>query len=453
MADQTISEFYTLPAGLEPPEPGETTLIELAITSLDHAHLIAGSRPEGYTPLVLSLPPRGCAQSVDCGCCQRIPSGFYPIVSTFGKVDDHKNWEEGCHCMPWWQRCSKLVTRQRSVFNKTIKQVMTKDNILVSIRIMTVFEIDDGNDFIFHMGPGKLDMVLRSYLDEATRRMASTVPVASLYDMKGQDSEQIQDDMNNFFTGQATGVKILSLTVVSVDMPSDLTATLQQLASYTSQTNEAKGEQELRIQGLANNMAIDRLKQEANVENLKEKEKGETELVELTMSITDINSRSSKEVAATKAEYEEEVQKILNDAELEVADLNNQRDTVMRDMEARVAKENNELKAQAWMYARNRDLDKVMESAKNLAEAKQVVANVERDAEEVLAARRSHQQKIERLKVFEALALNPKLRIATSTEVTAGANLSFQRDDLDKVVQGGMQWAKRKLEAPSQYSW
>lgn len=204
------------------------------------------------------------------------------------------------------------------------------------------------------------------------------------------------------------------------------------------------------MQELDNVMELARLKEEAAVERLGIQEEGANKLAQIDIEITDITSQNSKQCAAIRAEYEEKVQELMNDAELEVVDLNNVRDRVSREVQARVAKEMVDIDAEALMYARDKELEKVIESAKNLAKAKQAVADAEKEAAAVTSARRSHEQQLERLQVFEALARNKELRIAGSAEVSAGANLSFVSDELDLVVDAGMEWLKEWLSAPEQ---
>lgn len=430
-----------------------TTLIELDLGSLDDAHIVAGSKPEGFTPLVFSMPKRDCFNycCCECSCIQRIPTGFYPIVTSFGRLDDTDH-QAGTNCMMPWKRVQKLVTRQLTAFESPIRYVKTQDNIRVSLNAIMVFKITDGVHFVVNIGPEKFDLMLRAHMDEAVRRMASAIPISNLYDMQGQDSEEILAEMNEKFAMHELGVEVLSFTVVSVAMPPDLIMAMQAKTGFGSQTKHLEAEQGLKLQGLDNMMELERLQEEARVERLKVEEEGATQLAEIDIEITGILSKSSKACAASKAEYEEKVQELVNDAELEVVDLNNQRDSVTREVKSVLQKEKIEIRADALMYSREKELEKVTKQAENQAQAKKVVANAEAEASEVLAARRSHDQQMARLKVYEALGRNRKLRIATSQEVAGGANLKASSDEVDELVHLGMRWAKTQLSAPLQQS-
>merc|ERR1712045_965254 len=94
--------------------------------------------------------------------------------------------------------------------------------------------------------------------------------------------------------------------------------------------------------------------------------------------------------------------------------------------------------------------EKAIAVAANLAKAKEVVAEAEATAAEVQAARRKHEQDLERLKVFEALAKNKGVQIVTTGEVSAGRNLKFGEDKVDKLVDAGMKYAKAYMQQPLQ---
>merc|ERR1712151_1197351 len=137
------------------------------------------------------------------------------------------------------------------------------------------------------------------------------------------------------------------------------------------------------------------------------------------IAITDVNSKSSQECAAARAEFEEKVQEILNDAELEVQQLNNDRDQINREVTQTLELEKIRISTDALSYSREKQLELVTKQAENKAKAKQVVANAEAEAAEVLAARRKHAQDFARLDVYEALAKNKDLRIASGSEIQA----------------------------------
>merc|ERR1719221_228523 len=193
--------------------------------------------------------------------------------------------------------------------------------------------------------------------------------------MQGKDSSAILGEMNNFFLIEGLGVRALSFTIVSIEMPDDLVNMWNGQTGFRSQTLQLNAQQALKMQELDNVMELARLKEEATCERLGITEEGANKLAQIDIEITDITSQNSKECAALRAEYEEKVQELMNDAELEVVDLNNVRDRVSREVQARVAKEEVDIDADALMYARDKELEKVIESAKNLAKAKKAVAD------------------------------------------------------------------------------
>jgi len=432
-----------------------TRLIEKTISSLDDA--FEEANPSGLNvPLVLKLPVGIACCPGSCACLARIPSGFYPIVSQFGrfiindeaKQDLDQEVEAGGACLPPWKTVEKLITKSVNVFEVPLDSVKTKDNVTAKLDVLIQFQIVHGRTFIEKCGADKLDLLLRAHLDEAVRTMASFKLVKELYDMQGQDEGGIVVEMDKFF--RRLGVSILLFTIRSVQLKADMVAYMQAKTGFASQKNHLEADQRLKLQGLDNTMELKKLQEEGQIRRLEEEEKGQKVLSAIDIGISEIRFTSKKELALARAEYEETVQEMLNDAQLEVQDLNNQRDTVTREVEAQTGKEKNDIMADSWMYRRTQELEKVMKSAMNESAAKKAVAGAEADSAKVLEARREHEQQMKRLDVFEALSKNTQLRIASLSEVKAGANLSFTEDGFDGVVEAGVQFAKDYFQAPMQ---
>jgi len=222
---------------------------------------------------------------------------------------------------------------------------------------------------------------------------------------------------------------------------------MQDKTGFLSQTLHLDANQRLAMQGLDNVMELQKMDEEGLIRRLEEEETGQKVLAAIDIDIAVLRSTNTKDLALMRAEYEETTQGLMNDAQLEVQDLNNQRDSVTREVEAKTGKEKNELLADAWMYRRTQELEKVMKSAENVAQAKKLVAGAEADAADVLKNRREFEQQLKRLDVFESLAKNNNLRIAGLSEVDAGANLHFTPDGVDHLVQSGLQWAGKQFGA------
>jgi len=246
-----------------------------------------------------------------------------------------------------------------------------------------------------------------------------------LYDLQGQDTKQLMDTMNVFFA--TLGVAILAFTVRSVKLKDDMVAYMQAKTGFASQKNHLEADQNLKMQGLDNIMELKKITENGQILRIEEEEKGMTILARIDIEIAETKATSKKDLALAKAKYEEEVQEMLNDAQLEVQDLNNQRDSVTREVEAQTGKDKNDILADSWMYRRTQELQKVMKSALNQSQAKKAVAGAEADAASVLEARRQHEQDLKRLEVFKSLAKNRTSGLQEKARSTEGRICLSQR--------------------------
>jgi len=437
------------------------------INSLDNASWVAGARPDDYTPVVLTLRQNSCYTCLcDCSAFQRIPSGFDAIQTQCNRDvyedEDDEGTGKGAYvaagghwtcvmagancCLAPWTQVSKLVTHQLVVFECPIADVKTKDHVSVRVDCLVTFKIINGRHFIYKLGPDKLDKYMRASMDECIRTMAIGVDCREFYELQGGDkeTEDLRAEMNVHL--KELGVEVKTFTVKQVFLPQDLAMVLQAKTGFLSQTAHLEAAQQITMQGMENQEEIIKMTEIGKIEQLGVIEQGDNFRSKIEIEITEVNARNKKELSLTKAKYEEEVSNLVNDAELEVQDLNNQRDTVARESESRTAKECNEIKADAYMYARGQQLELVMKQAEMKAEAMQAKSKAEANAAEVIKNRRAHEQAKERLKVYAALSSNKDMRIASSAEVQAAPNMKFSEDSFDKVVHTAVQGLTKYMQ-------
>merc|ERR1712161_133188 len=105
------------------------------------------------------------------------------------------------------------------------------------------------------------------------------------------------------------------------------------------QTLHLDANQRLAMQGLDNVMELQRMDEAGLIRRLEEEEKGQKVLATIDIDIAVEKAQKQKELALMKADYEEDVAELMNNSQLEVQDLNNQRDSVTREVEAKTGKE------------------------------------------------------------------------------------------------------------------
>merc|ERR1711920_1026111 len=104
----------------------------------------------------------------------------------------------------------KLVNKQVVLFQAPVKQCKTADHVSVVIDSLIVFKITDGRKFLYGIGPEKLDLFLRSSLEESMRSLASAVTIDKLYGIQGEDTDYLREYLNKQLN--PVGVDILSFT-------------------------------------------------------------------------------------------------------------------------------------------------------------------------------------------------------------------------------------------------
>lgn len=73
-------------------------------------------------------------------CCHfTIPEGFHAVVHRCGAYAG--SWQPGCHCASPWTKIQYMVPKHYATFDTPVKEVATKDNVMVKIDVSVVFRI------------------------------------------------------------------------------------------------------------------------------------------------------------------------------------------------------------------------------------------------------------------------------------------------------------------------
>ncbi|CAK0835424.1 unnamed protein product [Prorocentrum cordatum] len=72
------------------------------------------------------------------------------------------SWEPGFHCVWPWHSVDRLVSKQLIVFDAPVKACKTKDDISINLDTLVVLEMEQAFDFVYKLGPDKLDDLLRA---------------------------------------------------------------------------------------------------------------------------------------------------------------------------------------------------------------------------------------------------------------------------------------------------
>jgi regulator of protease activity HflC (stomatin/prohibitin superfamily) len=422
-----------------------TTLSEIVVHHIRDAHKVAGMQPEDFTPVVI-VPMTSASQCCCCSLCWvSIPEGFSAIVSRFGAdvpgSEKDGSWSSGFHCFYPWYSVNRLVSQQLIIFDTPIKDCKTADNITVNIDVLIVLRIEQASNFVYSLGPEKLDSLLRATQEEVLRQVAFTIPVEKIYDLHGHNTQPWVDKMNEHF--HLYGVRVLHFTVRNVQIPSDMAQDFEDKTLYESKTIEKKVEQESDRLKLENLEARSKLEEECLNLRMAEEEKAVTTKAQIVKEVREVLASTDKEISVLEAKRKAEVEDIRAQSEYEVAKTKAEIEKLEREEKAKVDAQVGKLEVDAEAYEAQHRAKARMEAQQQIAKGKKAIAEAEGDAQSAFKARRQQEQELARLEILEKLASNPKIQIATSLENDMG--LAPNNSLVTQIAQQGMEAFRMKL--------
>jgi len=422
-----------------------TTLVELWIPHIRDAHALVGLQPEGFTPI--TIVPESAASGL-CGiscCCVAIPAGFRAIVSRFGAdqvgQEEDATYSPGCHCLAPWSRVNRLVSKQLIVFDTPVKDCKTEDNITVNIDVLIVLEIEKAHDFIYGLGPEKLDFMLRASQEEVMRKMISETTVEKIYDLHGNDTQALVDDMNKKFASY--GVRIHHFTIKNVGIPQDMAGDMEDRTLYESMTQEKLQQQESNRLRLNQAEGRQKLKEECDNVYMAGVEQATNTQMKLQMEVNEVLAMTDKEIATVYAQIGAEVQDSIATSDKRVAETNAQALALSSKQQAETEAEVERSEVMARSYSLQKLSAAKCEAAGLLSIGRQGIAEAEGDASESFAAKREQEQEQARLSILSKLADNPHIQISTTLENTMG--LAADNSLVNQVAQQGVEAMRMKL--------
>mmetsp|Transcript_43100 Transcript_43100/g.99838 ORF Transcript_43100/g.99838 Transcript_43100/m.99838 type:complete len:459 (-) Transcript_43100:78-1454(-) len=423
-----------------------TNLVELTIRDINDAHELVGERPDGvYTPVTLS--PQS---SMSTCCCLplfyvSIPEGFSAIVTKFGaevKGDEHDGtWSPGRHCFWPLYEVDKLVSKQLIIFDTPVKDCKTKDAITVNLDVLVIFEIVQAPDFVYKIGPQKLDDLLRAAQDESLRQMAIETDVENIYDLHGANTQHIIDDMNETKFNKF-GVHIHHFTVKSVSIPTEMANDFEEKTLYDSKNSMQKMKQAFDRQRLNNEEGRAKLREECDNARMAAEQQAEVVQNQAIKETAQVVAQTGRDIAELEAAKLLESQQLLATSKLEVSKTQSKILALQREINSKTQAECGRILAEAEAFAKKQETDARIEVAAKLANGKRALGEAEGVASAAFAARRANEAELKRMDILEQVVSRGS-KIATSQENTMG--LSYDNSVVTQVAQQGLEALRAKL--------
>lgn len=126
-----------------------------------------------------------------------LPMGFYSVVTKYDKYAGI--WPAGFHFAPPWVMVSHMVVQQYVVYDTPVKECPTKDNVMVEVDVSVVFHIkefeEDVHNFVYKLGPERLEQMLKAFQEEAVRTMARMKKYSSIYDLMDTEALDLPEQV------------------------------------------------------------------------------------------------------------------------------------------------------------------------------------------------------------------------------------------------------------------
>jgi len=403
-----------------------TRLETLECGSCEEAPALLGVRRVGggvqRVPVVFT-PVRGaCSTSIT------IPKGFVGLVNRNGRYVGQ--WGAGFKWAAPWVNVSHLVPIQYVVYDTPVKECPTQDNVMVTIDVTLVLQIETEEEkacynFCYKLGPRGLDEMLKAFQEESIRGMARKRKYNEIYDlMDSQQDKQLdaqRRELNDHFSQY--GVHITDISVTNVHLPKEFADTMQEATVWHNRNQFKTLQQE-----------YDLRKIEVREAEAKEKQKLKEDLEKFTAEkdkdVADVRKKkqlvlaeTSKQLSVVRENETADLLDIKSNAELVVAKLNSTRDVKLSQIRSGGYAESEKIKIETETYLMTKRAAASAEVAKNDATSLKLTSDAEAFAAKQLVAKRKYEAKMRSLQSLRALAANNSVAISGNNKDNIMAQL------------------------------
>lgn len=447
----------------EQPHMRKSKLITLTGGALERAPHFFGKRMENKTYrkcLMVMIPDR-----VPFKCWMSIPEGFHALVTEHGQYIGR--WPAGFNCAKPWVRVSHLVSMQYVVFETPVQECPTLDNVMVEIDVSVVLSVMDNEqkvkDFVYRLGPERLQEMLKAYQEEAVRGMARQKKYTDIYDLMdtgelpsfeekadglpvgelepeaatfeddegdedGEDQktdpkeektrgrtastdENLREQLENTkaeMNGKLEqyGIKVYSITITSVRLPEEFTNQMEEATTFQSKNIEQESKQKYDLMVIENQEARNKASQallEAKEEAVVKKDQRaatETKITEV------FKAETNSIIAVIKEEMKAEIRDINTNSELAVAQMNAEKEEELAAIAASADSEIELINAELEGFIMNTQAEAKMKVAELKAQEEMMHAKAELLMSKKLISKRDFDAKMANLLTISGLAQN-----------------------------------------------
>lgn len=334
---------------------------------------------------------------------------------------------------PAWYRISHIVTRQSRTYNAPVQNCPTRDNVMVHIDVSITFQINDAELFVYELGAHRFDEFLSAQTDEAIRGLVHEVEAMEVHDLREEFAMGMKSGLNS--KANPFGVTILNVKITNVQLPPDLSQTLQNTTSFKTmmEQQEKKHTADMRIllDNAEQKLTAIKRNNERGVQDLRAAQ--QRALVSREEQL--VTSRTSLEVSMVNAKTEASVAKTQADSQKLNAKAEGERRKIEVVEKIRAEAEADKIRADQQLQNDKIKAASAVLAAKSQAEGVLADAATEEMASRQLSEVRSFNVKNSRLDVLAKIAATGKMVIGGDTgERLLGALCPGGPEDLTKLA-------------------
>ena len=318
--------------------------------------------------------------------------------------------EPGRHFADWRYRIAYVVTKQACTINFDVDCCATSDNVLTSVDLTLVFNIDRPTTFVYTLGATNFNDMLKAVVEEATRALVRSIDHTQIFELRSSAADQLLSVLNRTF--KEFGVLFVNATVTGVALPPDLSNSLEEAAKIESQIQEVIRAQdfELKKYNDAADLELKRIELESERSDADLRAKKDMLQIEMAANLEKAQVTGERNVAKEKQETETQVTKA--NAELRDGQKRAEIDiqAAIQSAELEANKRKREIDQWAAEQIRKAELELAKEEAESEALKKE--ADAEAAGSKDMEKLRQHELRMAEIKALQSVAKKGKVVIS-----------------------------------------
>jgi regulator of protease activity HflC (stomatin/prohibitin superfamily) len=303
-----------------------------------------------------------------------------------------------------------LVTTHHIPYHFHVKSCPTKDNVLINLAVDFLLHVEQPEVFVYSIGPENMEELLRATPAESVRTLVRGVNVHEAYDLRGYESEDMLQALNEKMNPY--GIVVDQVTIASVTLPEDMANSMQTETTFETKQIEQIKVQEHQLLVQQNTNQEKRLKQDRENQCRRFGEEAKKEQQTLQFEIQEMKTRMEKTLAEIVIDTTTAVERVTAEGQMEIGQKKNEINLMMTELDTQASMEVEKTKAEAQKAVSAIKAQTKVQIAQNRAEATRELAEAEAAVAKSMSAKRAFDIAKKRINGLKALSRNNKVVVS-----------------------------------------